>query len=418
MEIKVDMHINFERQVFPLGTLWLRSSFGKESASFEYSDAWLKYPGNFSMDPSTPLTRGSFHTGSGRQIFAFLTDCMPDRWGRTILRRREKRRPKGIGETPRTLTEADFLFAVNDLVRQGALQFTGSHLHTSEKQVIPSILFLSRLLSASTKLQNDMESDEDIRLLLAPGSSLGGARPKAAVLDAKGKLWIAKFPSTQDQWDVPLWEFVSLKLANEAGLKTPLFRLKKVGGKNVLLVLRFDRDGTTRIPFASAMTLLDLRDGDPGSYLEIAEIIRLDGSKPLDDIKELWRRMVFNAMISNVDDHLRNHAFLRELSGWRLSPVYDIESTPPEYRPPYQHTPLFPQNSLHLDMVLDEALSASEEFGFHLNEARTAIQRLSRAIGQWSSTAKTVNANKAEMEIMESAFRIRIPADTVKKYFC
>jgi serine/threonine-protein kinase HipA len=410
MEMKVDMRIHFETQIFPLGSLWLRSSSGKESASFEYSDSWLAFPGKFPMDHSTPLTRGGFHTGPGRKIFAFLTDCMPDRWGRTIMLRRERRRAKGAGETPRTLLEADFLLAVNDTARQGAIQFTGGGLPAPEGCGVPTVHFLGQLLSASTRLQEDRESEDDLQLLFEPGSSLGGARPKAAVQDAQGKLWMAKFPGTQDHWDVPLWEYISLQLAVEAGLRVPSFRLEKVGGKNVLLTERFDRDGTARIPFASAMTLLDLVDGDQGSYIEIAEIVRAGGSRPVDDIKELWLRMVFNAMTSNVDDHLRNHAFLRETSGWRLSPLYDLESSPPEYKAHYQHTPLFPQNRLHLDMVFAEALAASEEFGLSPGEAKTGMQRLSHAVEKWPTMARSANAGKAEMEIMASAFRTKAPA--------
>jgi len=410
------MHIHFESQIFSLGRLWLRSSSGKQSASFEYSEAWLEFPRRFAMDPSTPLTRGGFHTRPGQNIFAFLSDCMPDRWGKNIMLRQERRRAKGAGETPRTLLEADFLLAVNDAVRHGAIQFSGNDLPDAGGHSMPTLHLLGQLLSASTRLQNDMESEDDLLLLLSPGASLGGARPKAAVQDAQGKLWIAKFPGSKDQWDVPLWEYVSLKLAYEAGLQAPRFRLEKARGKNVLLTERFDRDGPARIPFASAMTLLDLMDGDEGSYMEIGEIAREDGSRPMEDIKELWSRMVFNAMTSNVDDHLRNHAFLRESSGWRLSPVYDLESSPSEYKSHYQHTPLAPQSRLPLDMVCSEALAASEEFGLPLDEARTAMQRLSHAIEKWASTARSANAAKAEIEIMESAFRTKIPADAVKAY--
>jgi serine/threonine-protein kinase HipA len=275
---------------------------------------------------------------------------------------------------------------------------------------VPSLQALGRLLAASTRLQKNMESDEDIQLLLDPGSSLGGARPKAAVLDAQGALWIAKFPHPQDDWDVPLWEYVSLSLARESGLNVPAFRLEKIDRKNVLLVRRFDRDVTNRIPFASAMTLLHLQDGDHGSYTELAEIMRQDGSQPAADTKELWMRMVFNAMTSNVDDHLRNHGFLRYPKGWRLSPVYDLESSPPAYKAQFQHTTISHGGSrLHLDDVFDEALAVSEEFGLSLDEARTSMQRQLKAGEKWSSIARTARAKKAELETMESAFRLKMP---------
>jgi serine/threonine-protein kinase HipA len=418
--MEINIHIHFEKKVFSLGRLWLRANSGMESASFEYSDSWLKSPQAFAMDPSTPLTRGGFHTEKGRKIFAFLSDCMPDRWGRTILLRQERRRATKAGETPRTLLEADFLLGVNDIARQGSLQFSMPGAEPSSYlggQNVPSLQALGRLLAASTRLQKDMESDEDLLLLLDPGSSLGGARPKAAVLDAKGVLWIAKFPGPQDAWDVPLWEYVSLSLAKESGLRVPAFRLEKVDKKNVLLVERFDRAGTERIPFASAMTLLHFQDGDHGSYIEIAEVARQDGSQPEADIKELWARMVFNAMTSNVDDHLRNHGFLRDLNGWRLSPVYDLESSPPPYKPPFQHTTIYPGKSkLHLDEVFEEALAVSEEFGLSLNEARAVMQRLLMAGEKWISVARAVKASKADLEIMEPAFRLKMPTSAAKAH--
>lgn len=415
--MEINIHIHFEKKVFSLGRLWLRASSGIESASFEYSDSWLKSPQAFVMDPSTPLTRGGFHTEKGRKIFAFLSDCMPDRWGRTILLRQERRRAMKAGETPRALLEADFLLGVNDIVRQGSLQFSmpgGSPSSFLGGQNVPSLQALGRLLAASTRLQKDMESDEDLQLLLDPGSSLGGARPKAAVLDTQGLLWIAKFPSPQDVWDVPLWEYVSLSLAKESGLRVPAFRLEKVDKKNVLLVERFDRAGTERIPFASAMTLLHLQDGEHGSYIEIAEIARQDGSQPEADIKELWARMVFNAMTSNVDDHLRNHGFLRYPNGWRLSPVYDLEASPLPYKPQFQHTTVYPEKGkLHLDEVFEEALAASEEFGLTLSEARAVMLRLLMAGEKWLSVARAAKASKTDLEIMQSAFRLKMPTSPV-----
>jgi serine/threonine-protein kinase HipA len=330
------------------------------------------------------------------------------------LLRQEKRRAKEVGEIPRTLLEADFLLAVNDTARHGALTFPSA---PPERGGVPPVHFLGRLLAASTRLQKDAESDEDIQLLLEPGASLGGARPKAAVQDAQGKLLIAKFPGVQDHWDVPLWEYIALKIAQESGLRVPQFQLEKIGEKNVLLTERFDRSGTERIPCASAMTLLDLRDGDHGSYLEMAEIARADGAKPAMDSKELWMRMVFNAMISNADDHLRNHAFLRDTSGWRLSPLFDLEASPPAYKAQYQHTSLFPGGSgLHLDEVFGEALAVSEEFGVSLDDARIEMQHMLHVGKGWPSLARAAKAGKTDMEIMESAFRLKLSADVVKIY--
>jgi len=410
METKVEIAIRFEKKIQPLGELWLRSSSGQESASFQYSESWLDNQRAFALEPSLPLAPGWFHAGKDRKIFGFLADCLPDRWGRAIFLRMEKRRAEEAKETPKTLLEADFLLSANELIRQGAVIFS-----SDAKGGLPPIHFLGRLLSASTRLQKNMEEDEDIKMLLAPGASLGGARPKAAVLDNQGRLWTAKFPGVKDGWDVPLWEFLALQMARDSGLRVPDFTLQSLEGKNVFFTERFDRFGAERIPFASAMTLLDYRDGDQGSYEEIAEIIRRDGSNPSGDAREIWHRLIFNAMISNVDDHLRNHAFLREPEGWRLSPVFDLEVSPAPVKPQYQHTAIAcGGRSTHLDDVFREALAVSEDFGLALNEAREKMQNMLKVGRNWLAYAREAKADKSDLAVMESAFRTKMPAEINK----
>ena len=408
METKVEIAIQFEKKIQPLGELWLRSSSGQESASFQYSDSWLYNKRAFNLEPSLPLTPGWFYAGKDRKIFAFLADCLPDRWGRAIFLRMEKRRAQEAKETPKTLLEADFLLSANELIRQGALLFS-----SDTKGGLPPLHFLGRLLAASTRLQKNMEEDEDLKMLLAPGASLGGARPKAAVLDAQGKLWTAKFPGAKDDWDVPLWEFLALQMARDSGIRVPECALQAIDGKNVLFTERFDRFGAERVPFASAMTLLDYRDGDHGSYEEIAEIIRQDGSHPAEDAKEIWQRLIFNAMISNVDDHLRNHAFLRGPDGWRLSPVFDLETSP--VKPQYQHTAIVcGGKNIHLDDVFREALAVSEYFGLTLSESREKMQNMLKVGSKWLFYAREAKADKSDLAVMESAFRTRMPAEIKK----
>ena len=193
---------------------------------------------------------------------------------------------------------------------------------------------LSRLLAASTRVTCREEGDDDLQLLIGPGSSLGGARPKAAVRDRDGGLTIAKFPHREDDRDIVLWEGVALGLAGRAEIRVPDWRIEHVAGRRVLIVRRFDRDGNRRAPFLSAMSMLGSRDNEPRSYLEIADALRSHGAAPKSDLAKLWRRVAFNVLVSNTDDHLRNHGFLYEDGlGWRLSPVYDLNPTPTDIRP-------------------------------------------------------------------------------------
>ncbi len=296
-----------------VGRLWFHAARGHESASFEYSKEWQSSPARFSLEPALEVGGGKFHTE--KALFGSIGDSAPDRWGRLLMERREAREAKSQKRQARKLNEADYLLMVSDMARQGALRFSnrqgGAFLSTEEEAPIPPLVKLERLLNASDRIVEYRELDEDIRDLVNPGASIGGARPKASVLDNDGNLLIAKFPSRNDDWDVPLWEFLCFRMAERAGLPVPEFRLVKTLDRNVLLLKRFDRSGPkNRIPFLSAMSMLGYSDGDHGSYMEMGEILRQYGSSPRHDLINLWKRIVFNIMISNVDDHLRNHGFL------------------------------------------------------------------------------------------------------------
>jgi serine/threonine-protein kinase HipA len=341
MEQSVLVHVDLQGVSHLAGRLWTRSKNGRESATFEYDSRWLERADRFSLQPVLKAGPGPFHTIPGKALFGSLTDSAPDRWGRVLMRRAERLRADHEGSTPRTLTEIDYLLRVNDESRQGALRFSetegGEFLAQGERK-IPPLIELHHLLSAAERVTEDTESDEDLRLLLAPGSSLGGARPKASVRDVNGHLSIAKFPSKIDDADVVAWEAVALTLAGKAGIETPEWRMENVGGKRVLLLRRFDRSGTprhpVRIPFLSAMSMLDAHDNERRSYLEIVDALRQHGAAFKDDARSLWRRIVFNILISNTDDHLRNHGFLYAgAEGWRLSPAYDMNPVPVEVKP-------------------------------------------------------------------------------------
>ena len=250
---------------------------------------------------------------------------------------------------------------------------------------------------------SDDDADDDIALLLAPSTSLGGARPKASVRDQAGRLAIAKFPDRDEEWPVVRWEGATLSLAEAAGILVPERRLETVARKPVLVLQRFDRDGDVRVPFVSAMTAIGARDDDgtAHSYREIADALRIEAAAPRDDLAQLWRRIVFNVLVSNTDDHARNHGFLRTPTGWRLSPAYDLNPMPTDVRPRIHAL------SLHDDDAtssLELAQSASSTFGLRPNEARTIIKEVSKAVRRWREVARAHGITSAQIDRMASAF--------------
>jgi len=311
------------------------------------------------------------------------------------------------GRAPRTLRELDFLLAVSDFARHGALRFAlekgGVFVADRDRSHIPPLVRLSELLEATERVLADTETEDDLRLLLALGSSLGGARPKASVLDTDGSLLIAKFPAGADAYDVVRWEAVALSLAAEAGIDTPRWRLEVVAGKPTLLLHRFDRDGEIRRPFLSAMSMLGAADGDTRSYMEIADVLRLYGAEPRRDLRELWRRIVFNVLISNTDDHLRNHGFLYAgKQGWRLAPAYDLNPVPRDVGPRVLSTTIGldedPSASLEL------ALEVADYFDLAAEGAREAVAEVLSAVGRWRQLAERYGLARGQIDRMSSAF--------------
>jgi serine/threonine-protein kinase HipA len=399
----ITVHMDYYGRPFLVGRLHVHSRAGRRFASFLYDREWLDNRIGFALQPSLQFTPGRFYTNPGQEMFACFSDCSPDRWGRVIMQRRESKRAQAEKRTARRLLESDYLLQVNDQTRQGALRFTlpdSPAFLTSDGSGIPSVHGLCALLSAADNVSAGTDTAEDLRMLFQPGSSLGGARPKAAVRGVKGELLIAKFPSAGDAWDVPLWEYVSFRLAGKAGIDTPKVALENVDNRRILLAERFDRlPGGGRIPFASAMTLLGAEDGDHACYPDIFEIITADGAAPAKDAAELFRRMVFNILTSNYDDHLRNHGFLRTDNGWRLAPVYDLESSPD--KAPQHHTFITPTDGAS---SLDLALEAAEFFRLSGKEARAIIKSVGNAAGSWRGEGKAAGASAGEIEKMAAAY--------------
>ncbi len=250
---EIFVYVDVENAPMLVGRLWTRVRSGKESASFEYDENWIKSPYRFSLEPALTTGPGPFHTAEGRTLFGAIGDSCPDRWGRALIGRAERFQAEKEGRPPRTLNEGDILLMVDDEARQGALRFAerqgGPFLRESRGMRVPPLIEIPELLAATEHLEEDKETGEEIRLLLAPGSSLGGARPKASVRDRDGALAIAKFPHRNDETKVELWEAVALRLALEAGIQVPEARIEMVADKPVLVLRRFDRQGVSRIPF-------------------------------------------------------------------------------------------------------------------------------------------------------------------------
>jgi serine/threonine-protein kinase HipA len=392
-----------------VGTLWARVRKGRESGTFRYDESWLGRRSRFALEPALTLDAGEHHTAPGKALFGALGDSAPDRWGRLLMRRAERVAARGEGRAPRTLFEFDHLLGVTDVARQGALRFRLAEDPESpfvavekEGSTIPPLVELPALLAASDKVDGGDISAEQLRLLLAPGSSLGGARPKASVRDLDGHLAIAKFPHKSDDIDVVRWEGVALALAKRAGITVPEWRLETVDQRPVLIVRRFDRLEDQRVPFLSAMSMLGANDRETHSYLELVDVLRQHGARPTEDMHQLWRRIVYSVLISNTDDHLRNHGFLwAGESGWALSPAYDLNPVPVDIKPRILSTAIDLDSS---EASFELALEVAEYFGLDAESAARIGREVAEAVVTWREVAGQCGLPREQIDRMESAF--------------
>lgn len=381
-----------------------------ESASFTYLDEYIANPRAYSLEPGLPLQTGAHQSAVGHRMFGAFGDCAPDRWGRTLVTRGEAARARAEGREPRSLGEVDYLLGVRDDLRQGALRFRRGDgpFEAIEDRGVPALTDLPELLALAARAEANSADLPDLQRLIHVGSSLGGARPKAHVRDADGNLGIAKIPSdAHDAWNVMAWEKVALELASRAGITVPASTLLKLAGRSVLIVDRFDRtraaDGgpAGRVGYVSAMTMLQSTDGDQGSYLEIAEAIETRSSHTTADLHQLWRRIVFSILISNTDDHLRNHGFLHDGGDtWGLSPAFDINPNP---QPGPKHL------STAIDLGDDTAsislaLSVADYFRLSAEESRNVVAEVQAAVSQWTSVARQHGLSSHEVTAMSWAF--------------
>jgi len=398
-----------------MGTLYAASARGKEVFSFEYDPAWLKSPFAQMLDPDLGLFSGPQYAREGHDNFGLFLDSSPDRWGRVLMQRREAQLAKSENRDVRPLMESDYLLGVYDGHRMGALRFRlsedGVFLDDQAEMAAPPWAKLRDLEYASLQLErDDAESDQDymkwLKMLIAPGGSLGGARPKASVLDESGHPWIAKFPSRRDEINIGKWEYLVYQLAQAAGIEAAEADVRHFSGEyDTFLTRRFDRlsDGQ-RVHFASAMTLLGKKDGDGGdtgvSYLDLADFLMKNGAQVNKDLEQIWRRIVFYICVSNTDDHLRNHGFLLQERGWVLSPAYDIN-------------PVATGGGLALNISrddnsqsLDLVRSVAPVFRISNERAGEIIGEVVGAVRGWVELAKQLKISSREISIMKNAFRV------------
>ena len=399
-----------------MGFLTTQHVRGKEIFSFEYTEAWVNQQNPIlSLDPHLGFYKGKQYLPDEKNNFGIFLDSSPDRWGRLLMRRREAWQAKEERRDERTFFESDFLLGVFDGNRMGGVRFKlsedGPFMNDQMKMATPPWTSLRELEHASLQLErddamNDPEYAQWLRVLIDPGSSLGGARPKANVIDDKGHLWIAKFPSSRDEKNAGAWEMVLHDLAKASGIHVSEARLQKFSGKHhTFLSKRFDRtDEQKRIHFASAMTLLGLQDGsDHGEgigYLDLVGFIMQHSPEAKEDLEQLWRRMAFNILVSNTDDHLRNHGFILTALGWRLSPAYDMN--PNEIGNGL--TLNISENSNELDISL--AIETAHLYQLKNDRAESILKEMRHEISNWRVVAKKFGISNSEMEQTKRAFRL------------
>jgi serine/threonine-protein kinase HipA len=401
----IEVHIDLDGQSRRVGLLRQNILRRTETVTFEYDDVWFDDASRFSIEPALALTRGIFPPPQGQSMFGSIGDSAPDTWGRRLMQRAERRQAERDNRAVRTLTETDYLLGVTDQARLGALRFRRAGDETFQapsRAHVPALIELGRLLQITERILRDEETDEELQLIFAPGSSLGGARPKASVIDQHGHLSIAKFPKETDDHSIETWEEIAMRLADRAGIATPRHELVQVAGKAVMLSRRFDRSNEIRIPFLSAMAMTEAKDGERGSYPEIVDTLTRHGAQAKTDAQALYRRVAFNVLISNVDDHLRNHGFLwLGRTGWSLSPAYDLNPTPTDLKARILTTNIdLDEGTCSLDLVE----SASGYFGLGLIQARAVIKEVAAVTATWRAVAKEAGARPAEINRMASAF--------------
>ena len=389
----------------PVGTL----AHDRGQIRFHYNSDWLRDPRAFALDPDLSLDDAPFFPRPELGNFGIFMDSSPDRWGQTLMKRREALLAKDEKRTPRTLYAWDFLIGVQDFTRQGALRFRlegTEEFLGNEKMAAPPVTTLRELEAVAFQLSSRRIDNLDalrkwLAVLVAPGASLGGARPKANFTNSDGSLWIGKFPAREDERDVGAWEYVVHALAIKAAVDVPPATLLQLNNDfHTFCTQRFDRVGGTRRFYASAMTLLRKEHSEGTSYLELAQFIRSQGDAEHveADLAQLFRRVVFNVAVGNRDDHLRNHGFLLGKTGWRLAPAFDVNPNIDKA-----------EHVLNLDdgdnrPSLETVLNTAEFYGLTYDSARKILEEVASAVDPWESIARKEHIAAADIDLTAGAF--------------
>jgi serine/threonine-protein kinase HipA len=395
--MSIEVHIDWQGETHRVGLL--RAAARGTTVTFEYDPAWLSRHKAFPIDPtSLPLRAGPQHSP---MLFGAIQDCGPDRWGRVLIERAVRRHVLDA----KPYRDLDYVLALEDSTRIGALRFRpgpeGPFLATSSGRV-PPVVQLAALLNATDAVHGETETAQDLRYLLGAGSPLGGARPKSVVALPDGRLAIAKFPKPDDTRDIAAGEVLALSLAQAAGIRVSEHQLVRIQGRGVSVITRFDRNDQGRIPFLSAHSLLGLTSGETGSYTLLADGIRQFGAAVREDLRELWRRLIFSLLASNYDDHLRNHGFLMHTSGqWSLSPAYDLNPVPEIDR---SQTPKTPIAEGCEEPGIALALDAAPRFGLRPTDAREILHEVLAPVRQWRQTARRLRLSAGTISAYASSF--------------
>lgn len=418
---KLYVYADFDwlKEVELIGELGYESLRGADSYSFTFNNEWLRLHSNLFLSDDLNNYPGQQYTQPGKDIFGCFSDALPDRWGRTLLLRREQLVAAEEKRPIRRLSSFDFLTGIDDFSRMGGFRFKedldGEFINVSESLKIPPLTDIRELIAASAEIEkceeNNMLPDRKwIAQLVQPGTSLGGARPKANVIDTDKTLYVAKFPSRKDDYDAGLWEHFSHLLATKAGINAATTKVLTTGEKyHTLLSQRFDRTQEgKRIHFASAMTLLGLSDGDNATtghgYLDIVDFIIQSCTDVERNLRELYRRVAFNICIGNSDDHFRNHGFLLTAKGWTLSPAYDMNPTLSEYQ---SLLVSLTSNKAELSILLD----ACEDYMLNRKTAEKIISEVIEVVKGWRELATRLGLSKREMEMFAGVFERRTKRD-------